>query len=76
MTVYGTFGGFANYFKKKASFIDNATFRLHYRSTFGILIASSLLVTMSQFFGAPINCIVDGVPGGEENQNKLYLKLV
>ena len=69
MTVYGTFGGFAKYFRKKASVIDNATFRLHYRSTFAVLIASSLLVTMNQFFGAPIACIVEGVPGGETKRN-------
>ena len=27
--------------------------------------ACSLLVTLSQFFGSPIQCIVEGVPGGE-----------
>ncbi len=28
---------------------------------------ASLLVTMSQFFGAPIQCIVAGIPGGIMN---------
>jgi hypothetical protein len=68
--MYSTFGGFSSYFKKKKSYIDNATFRLHYRITFAILIMSSLLVTASQFFGAPIQCMVDGVPGGEREREK------
>ena len=69
--MYSTFGGFAGYFKKKVSFIDNGTFRLHYRATFGILVAGSLLVTLSQFFGGQIQCIVGGgIPDG-----KLYLML-
>ena len=36
--MYGTFGGFAGYFKAKKSYIDNTTFRLHYRTTFAILV--------------------------------------
>jgi hypothetical protein len=65
--MYGTFGGFAGYFKAKKSYIDNTTFRLHYRTTFAILVISSLLVTTSQFIGSPIQCIVDGVPTGIMN---------
>ncbi len=65
--MYDNFGGFAGYFKKKKSYIDNTTFQLHYRVTFGLLILASLLVTMSQFFGAPIQCIVAGIPGGIMN---------
>jgi len=55
--MYSTFSGFGSYFKKKNSLIDNATFRLHYRVTFGLLVLGSLLVTLSQFFGKPIQCI-------------------
>ncbi len=29
--MYDNFGGFAVYFKKRKSFIDNTTFQLHYR---------------------------------------------
>ncbi len=32
-----------------------------------MLILASLLVTMSQFFGAPIQCIVGAIPGGVMN---------
>lgn len=61
--MYDTFGGFSGYFQKgRTSHIDNSTFRLHYRFTFGLLIMCSMLVTLSQFFGAPIACIVEGVP--------------
>jgi len=65
--MYSEFGGFGTYFRKKRTYIDNTTFKLHYRVTFGILILCSLLVTLSQFFGSPIQCIVEGVPGGIMN---------
>jgi hypothetical protein len=53
------FDGTVTYFKVKKSVIDNATFRLHYRVTFGILLTCSLLATAHQFFGNPISCITD-----------------
>jgi len=65
--MYGNFAGFANYFKFKKSVIDNTTFRLHYRTTFAILLICSLLSTFNQFIGNKIDCIVDGVPGGIMN---------
>ena len=65
--MYSMFGDFRNYFQFKKSFIDNTTFRLHYRTTFAILVLASLLTTANQFIGAPINCIVDGVPTGIMN---------
>jgi len=44
--------------------IDNIVFRLHYRVTFLILIAGSLLVTSKQYIGDPIDCMVgDGKIG-------------
>ncbi|CAG2182063.1 unnamed protein product, partial [Oppiella nova] len=44
--------------------IDNNVFRLHYKATVVILIASSMLVTTAQYFGEPIRCIqTDDVPG-------------
>jgi len=56
-------GGFSRYVKFKTCLIDNATFRLHYQVTFGLLCLASLLQTAKQYFGDPIDCIVDGVPG-------------
>ena len=56
-------GGFGRYVKFKKCLIDNATFRLHYQFTFGLLCLASLLQTAKQYFGDPIDCIVDGVPG-------------
>lgn len=44
--------------------IDTNTFRLHYKATVLIFITASLLVTSGQYIGDPIDCIVDGVPGG------------
>ena|SRR6218665_1682609 len=37
--------------------IDNNVFRLHYKATVIFLIAFSLLVTSTQYFGDPIDCI-------------------
>lgn len=64
--MHGTFGGFASRFKKSGSsnFIDNTTFRLHYRVTFSILLVCSLLTTLYAYIGSPISCMVNGVPGG------------
>ena len=36
--------------------IDNWGFKLFYKATTSILIACSVLVTMTQFFGSPIQC--------------------
>jgi len=44
--------------------IDSNTSRLHYKVTVLIFITGSLLVTSGQYIGDPIDCIVDGVPGG------------
>jgi len=67
--MYSTFGGFAGKFKKSGekNFIDNTTFRLHYRVTFTILVICSLLATTYQYIGAPIQCMAQGVPGGLMN---------
>ena len=36
--------------------IDNFVFRLHYRVTVAILLASSIIGFSKQYFGDPINC--------------------
>jgi len=51
-------GGLAvRVWKSGHSFIDNITFRLHYRMTFNILIICSVLSVASTYFGAPIDCM-------------------
>ncbi|XP_066978033.1 innexin inx2-like [Macrobrachium rosenbergii] len=44
-----------------AIIIDNIIFRFHYRVTMVVLITFSLLITSRQYFGDPIDCIVDGI---------------
>lgn len=39
--------------------IDNFVFRLHSRITVMILFASCIIVSLGQFFGDPIDCLVD-----------------
>ena len=39
--------------------IDTAVFKLHYRFTFVLLVACSILVTSRQYVGEHINCIQD-----------------
>jgi len=56
--------GFKGYIQFKKCLIDNTTFRLHYQYTFGLLALAAALTQAKQFFGDPIDCIVDGVPGG------------
>lgn len=63
----GVFGGFQGYFKFRKSYIDNTTFRLHYRVTFGILLMASMLTTANKLWLGNISCIVDGVSGGIMN---------
>ncbi|XP_071516477.1 innexin inx2-like isoform X2 [Panulirus ornatus] len=41
--------------------IDNVIFALHYRVTRVVLVALSLLVSCKQYFGDPIDCIVDQI---------------
>jgi len=62
--MLGYFSGFKGLLQFKKCLIDNTTFRLHYQYTFAILCIASLLTTAKQYFGDPIDCIVDGVPGG------------
>jgi len=63
----GVFGSYLGRFKKPQSVIDNVTFRLHYRISFGILLACSALVTSFQYFGNAIDCMQKGVSGGMMN---------
>lgn len=60
--MLGYLGGFKGLVQFKKCLIDNTTFRLHYQYTFALLCIASLLQTAKQYFGDPIDCIVDGVP--------------
>lgn len=39
--------------------IDNNVFRLHYKGTFLVFMVACVLVTFNQYFGDPIDCIVE-----------------
>lgn len=57
----GTFSKLKSVIKPKTSNvkIDTAVFKLHYRFTFVLLVACSILVTSRQYVGEHINCIQD-----------------
>lgn len=42
--------------------IDNPIFRLHYKLTSTIMFVASILLTLKQFLGDPIECTANGVP--------------
>merc|ERR1711874_414596 len=46
---------------------DNFVFRLHYKFTFPVLVLFSLMLTSTQYFGSPIDCISTGVDKGIVN---------
>ncbi|XP_011500404.1 PREDICTED: innexin inx7 [Ceratosolen solmsi marchali] len=67
MSVLATFSVLKNHVNFKVSrdspAIDNIIFKLHYRATFLILLASTILVSSRQFIGWHIRCIADtGIP--------------
>ena len=43
--MFDTFGSFSSFFKAKKSYIDSPTFRLHYRTTFAILVSCRISET-------------------------------
>ena len=59
--MLSVFASFKSLFQLKKCLIDNTTFRMHYQWTFAILCVCSLLQTLTQFFGKPIDCMVEGV---------------
>lgn len=60
--MFDVFGSVKGLLKLDAVCIDNNIFRLHYKATFVILVAFSLIVTSRQYIGDPIDCIVDEIP--------------
>lgn len=60
--MFDFFGSVRGLVKLDPICIDNNVFKLHYKATVILLAVCSLLVTSRQYFGDPIDCIVDGVP--------------
>lgn len=60
--MYDVFGSIRGLLKLDSVSIDNNIFRLHYKATMFVLVAFSILVTQKQYFGDPIDCIVDKIP--------------
>jgi len=61
--MFDVFGSLKSVAKIDSVCIDNNVFRLHYKVTVIFLFASSLLVSSSQYFGDPIDCIQnDDIP--------------
>lgn len=60
--MFDLFGSVRGLLKLDAVCVDNNVFKLHYKATVIMLTVCSLLVTSRQYFGHPIDCIVDGVP--------------
>ncbi len=60
--MLGAFSSLKNLLKISPVQIDNWVFKLHYKATMNILMMCSLLVTLRQYFGDPIDCLVEKVP--------------
>jgi len=60
--MYGLFSSLKDYLKRQEIIVDNPIFRIHCTFTTVLLMAFSMIITMTQFVGQPIRCIVDGVP--------------
>jgi len=65
--MFDVFGELQKFLKFDSYRIDNNVFRLHYKATVMVFACASLLVTSGQYIGDPIDCIVDGIPGGIMN---------
>ncbi|KAG7164695.1 innexin inx2-like [Homarus americanus] len=59
--MFDVFGTIRQLLKIDQIRIDNVIFCLHYKATMVILVTFSLLVTNKQYFGDPIDCMVDAI---------------
>lgn len=59
--MYDFFSSVKGFLKIDTICIDNNVFKLHYKATVVLLMVSSLLVTSRQYFGDPIDCVVEGI---------------
>ena len=55
------FSSVQSYIKLETFTTDNNVFRLHYKATFILLVLCSLFGTFGQYFGDPIDCIVEEI---------------
>jgi len=62
--AFTEFGSYLQYLRFDAVNIDNNVFKLHYKITCMVFLCSSALTLMGQYIGDPIDCMVDGIPGG------------
>ena len=62
--AFTEFGSYLQYLRFDSINIDNNVFKLHYKITCMIFLCSSALTLMGQYIGDPIDCMVDGIPGG------------
>lgn len=62
--MHDVFGELGKFFKFDSCKIDNSGFRLHYKMTVMVFTAAAILVASQQYIGDPIDCMVEGVPGG------------
>ena len=62
--AFTEFGSYLQYLRFDSVNIDNNVFRLHYKITCMVFLCSSALTLMGQYIGDPIDCMVDGIPGG------------
>jgi hypothetical protein len=61
--MLGLFKQVSGFLKLDSVWIDNSIFRLHYKATVLVFVTASLLVTSRQYFGDPIDCIMDDISG-------------
>jgi len=52
--------------------IDNYVFLLHYKASLRIMVTFAVIITTKQFFGDPIDCIVDSSVSKYLKLEKLY----
>ena len=61
--MFELFGGLKKLFVPGKINIDNVVCRLHYKATCIVFLTASIMIVSKQYFGDPIDCMVDGVPG-------------
>lgn len=62
--MYSILKDVKNHIQSRNCFIDNAVFQLHYRWTFALLVASSILAITNQYVNN-IDCMVEGETAGK-----------
>ena len=76
MGIPGFFGSIRYLLKPEEISIDNWVFKLHYRVTVLLLLASSAIGVSKQYFGDPINCQVGNLVLIWQHSLKKHIKSV